>query len=170
MSANKTGKFRCAVICASDKGFAGEREDTSGPLMCDLAREEGFEIIHFVLLPDDKEGLVAEIAKICDGNIADLLLTTGGTGLSARDQMPEATLEAADKAVPGIAEALRAFSMQKTPRAMFSRGVAAVRGKTLIVNMPGSPRAVEECVRYLLPNLEHALDMLTVDSGECART
>lgn len=160
--------YRCAIITASDKGAAGQREDKSGPLIRELAEAAGYSVVHTTVLPDDRAGLSAEMRRICDAREADLLLTTGGTGLSPRDQMPEATLDVAERLVPGIAEAMRAFSMRITPRAMLSRAVAAVRGQTLIINLPGSPKAVRETLEYLLPTLGHGLDILTGRDGECA--
>ena len=161
--------FRVAVITSSDTGYAGQREDKSGPVIVNFVKEAGFEVVHTILLPDDKEMLKAEMARICDENIADLILTTGGTGFSPRDVMPEATKEIAHKDVPGIPEAMRYFSLQITGRAMLSRAAAAIREKTLIVNMPGSPKAVTECLEYILPHLTHGLEILTERTSNCAR-
>ena len=161
--------FKVAVITSSDSGYAGQREDKSGPVIVDFVKEAGFEVVHTILLPDDKEMLKAEMARICDENIADLILTTGGTGFSPRDVMPEATKEIAHKEVPGIPEAMRYFSLQITGRAMLSRAAAAIREKTLIVNMPGSPKAVTECLEYILPHLTHGLEILTERTSNCAR-
>ncbi|MBQ6929992.1 MAG: MogA/MoaB family molybdenum cofactor biosynthesis protein [Oscillospiraceae bacterium] len=161
--------FKVAVITSSDSGYAGQREDKSGPVIVNFVKEAGFEVVHTILLPDDKEILKAEMARICDENIADLILTTGGTGFSPRDVMPEATKEIAHKDVPGIPEAMRYFSLQITGRAMLSRAAAAIREKTLIVNMPGSPKAVTECLEYILPHLTHGLEILTERTSNCAR-
>jgi len=161
--------FKVAVITSSDSGYAGQREDKSGPVIVSFVKEAGFEVVHTILLPDDKEMLKAEMAKICDENIADLILTTGGTGFSPRDVMPEATKEISHKDVPGIPEAMRYFSLQITGRAMLSRAAAGIRGKTLIVNMPGSPKAVTECLEYILPHLTHGLEILTEQTSNCAR-
>jgi len=161
--------FKVAVITSSDSGYAGQREDKSGPVIVNFVKEAGFEVVHTILLPDDKEMLKAEMARICDENIADLILTTGGTGFSPRDVMPEATKEIAHKDVPGIPEAMRYFSLQITGRAMLSRAAAAIREKTLIVNMPGSPKAVTECLEYILPHLTHGLEILTERTSNCAR-
>ena len=161
--------FKVAVITSSDSGYAGQREDKSGPVIVDFVKEAGFEVVHTILLPDDKEMLKAEMSRICDEKIADLILTTGGTGVSPRDVMPEATKEIAHKDVPGIPEAMRYFSLQITGRAMLSRAAAAIRERTLIVNMPGSPKAVTECLEYILPHLTHGLEILTEQTSNCAR-
>lgn len=162
-------KFRVAVITSSDSGFAGQREDKSGPVIVDFVTKAGFEVVHTILLPDDKLMLEMEMARICDENIADLILTTGGTGFSPRDVMPEATKAISHKDVPGIPEAMRYFSLQITGRAMLSRAAAGIREKTLIVNMPGSPKAVTECLEYILPHLTHGLEILTEKTSNCAR-
>lgn len=162
-------QFRVAVITSSDSGYAGQREDKSGPFIVQFVTDAGFKVVHTALLPDDKEMLKAEMAKICDENIADLILTTGGTGFSPRDVMPEATKEIAQREVPGIPEAMRWFSLQITGRAMLSRAAAAIRGKTLIINMPGSPKAVGECLEYILPHITHGLEILTEQASNCAR-
>jgi molybdenum cofactor synthesis domain-containing protein len=161
--------YRVAILTASDKGARGERPDESGPLIRKRIEALGCLVTAAVLLPDDQAGLAAQLKKWCDEGAADLVLTTGGTGLSPRDQMPEATLAIAERNVPGIAEAMRAHSLKLTDRAMLGRGVAAIRGQTLIVNLPGSPRAVDESLDGILPALEHGLDMLCANGGECAR-
>ena len=161
--------FKVAVITSSDSGYAGQREDKSGPVIVDFVTKAGFEVVHTVLLPDDKDMLKTEMARICDEKIADLILTTGGTGFSPRDVMPEATKEIAHKDVPGIPEAMRYFSLQITGRAMLSRAAAAIRERTIIVNTPGSPKAVTECLEYILPHLTHGLEILTEQTSNCAR-
>ena len=161
--------FKVAVITSSDSSYAGQREDKSGPVIVEFVTKAGFEVVHTILLPDDKEMLKAEMARICDEKIADLILTTGGTGFSPRDVMPEATKEIAHKDVPGIPEAMRYFSLQITGRTMLSRAAAAIRERTLIVNMPGSPKAVTECLEYILPHLTHGLEILTEQTSNCAR-
>jgi molybdenum cofactor synthesis domain-containing protein len=161
--------YRLGIIVASDRGSRGEREDESGLVIRALAEERGYTVTSYALLPDDQAGLEAELKRLCDKGIADLVLTSGGTGFSPRDRMPEATAAVADRPVPGIAEAMRAYSMAITKRAMLSRAAAAIRGATLIVNLPGSPRAVREHLEYILPELRHGLDILTGLDGECAR-
>ncbi|MDR1318251.1 MAG: MOSC domain-containing protein [Treponema sp.] len=160
---------RLWIITASDKASCGEREDASGALIREIAGAAGYKTVGYTLLPDDQEGLENEMKKICDGGFADLVLTTGGTGLSPRDRMPEATLAVAERLVPGIPEALRAQGMGITNRAMLSRAAAAIRGRTLIINLPGSPRAVRENLEYIIAELGHGLDILTGRGGDCAR-
>lgn len=161
--------LRVAVITSSDKGYAGEREDKSGPAIAQMMQNAGYTVVETMILPDEKEMLKENMARICDENRADLILTTGGTGFAPRDVMPEATKEISQREVPGIPEAMRAYSLQFTGRAMLSRAAAGIREKTLIVNMPGSPKAVGECLEYILPHLEHGLDILTGRAGDCAR-
>lgn len=160
--------MRAAIITSSDSGYAGQREDRSGPLIREILEQNGYEIVHAVLLPDDRERLAKEMARIADENIADLLLTTGGTGFSPRDCMPEATMDVAERMVPGIPEAIRAYSMTITPRAMLSRATACIRKSTLIINLPGSPKAVRESLEYILPALGHGLEILTGEASNCA--
>jgi molybdenum cofactor synthesis domain-containing protein len=159
--------YRVAIITLSDKGARGEREDRSGPAIREMMAGAGYEVVIQQLLSDDPAALTAALVDICDNRRADLVLTTGGTGFSPRDLAPEATLAAIERNVPGIAEAMRARSMQITPRAMLSRGVSGIRGSTLIVNLPGSPKAVRENLEVLLPALEHGLGILVGDAGEC---
>ena len=135
--------FRVAIITSSDTGYAGEREDKSAPVIENLVTEAGYTVTEKILLPDDKEMLKNAMAKICDEGTADLILTTGGTGFSPRDVMPEATKEVIQREAPGIPEAMRWFSLQITGRAMLTRAAAGIREKTLIINMPGSPKAVQ---------------------------
>lgn len=161
--------YRVAILTASDLGSQGLRQDESGPLICRRIEAEGGAVVAALVLPDDRQGLEAQLKAWCDQNTADLVLTTGGTGLAPRDQMPEATLAVAHRNAPGIAEAIRAYSMRITPRAMLSRGASVVRGQTLIINLPGSPKAVDESLDALLPSLEHGLDMLCQNARECAR-
>ncbi len=165
----KTNGFKVAVITSSDSGFAGEREDVSGPVISRIVREYGYEVIYETILPDDMNMLCDEMKYLCDNNTADLILTTGGTGFSQRDCMPEATQKISERMVPGIPEAMRAYSMQITKRSMLSRAACGIRKGTLILNLPGSPKAVEECLTYVLPELEHGLKILKGTASNCAR-
>ena len=161
--------MRVAIITLSDSGYAGQREDRSGPLIRAMAEEAGYEVVHTALLPDGVEPLAGELKRLCDGDLADLVLTTGGTGFSPTDLTPEATMSVVERPAPGIAEAMRWQSLQITPRAMLSRAAAGIRGKTLIVNLPGSPKAVKECLEFILPSLAHGLEILRGTAGNCAR-
>lgn len=162
--------YQAAVITLSDKGARGEREDLSGPAIVRRLEAAGYEIAETLLLPDGEQPLKAQLIRLCDQRQLDLILTTGGTGFTPRDQTPEVTLSVAERQVPGISEAIRAHSMQITKRAMFSRGVSVIRGKTLIVNLPGSPKAVDESMDAFLDTLPHGLDMLRNSVQDCART
>ena len=157
------------VITASDSGVKGERDDRSGPLIEELCRAEGYEISGYALLPDDRTMLADKMRQVADDHLADLILTTGGTGFSPRDITPEATMDVTDRIVPGIPEAIRANSMQYTDRAMLSRAAAGIRKQTLIINLPGSPKAVRESLEFLFGPLRHGLEILTGVSGNCAR-
>lgn len=162
-------RWKAAVITLSDKGYAGEREDKSGPLLCEMITEAGYEVKETILLPDEQKEIEKCLCKLCDTDKVDVIFTTGGTGFSPRDCTPEATMAVAERNVPGIAEAMRMASLQVTPRAMLSRGVSVIRGKTLIVNLPGSPKAVRENLEVILPALDHGLAILSGRDGECAR-
>lgn len=152
--------YKAAIITASDRAFNGEREDLSGPKIEEMVKAAGYEVVDYSLLPDDEDGLSERMIKICDEIKPDVIFTTGGTGFSPRDHMPEASKKIADRDAPGIAEAIRAYSLKITPNAMLSRGASVIRGKTLIINLPGSPKAVKECLEYILPSLEHGLGIL----------
>ena len=155
--------MRAAIITSSDSGYAGKREDVSGPVIAEMVREAGYEVVWQKVLPDDQAMLEEAMKEICDEGKADLLLTTGGTGFSPRDVMPEATLAVAERM------AMRAYSLQFTKRTMLSRAASGIRKRTLIVNLPGSPKAVRECLEYILPQLDHGLKILLGLDGECAR-
>ena len=161
--------LRAAVITLSDKGSRGERVDESGPLLCSMLTGAGYEVVEQLLLPDEPERLQAELIRLADGRQCALVLTTGGTGFSPRDRTPEATLAVADRNAPGIAEAIRAYSLRITDRAMLSRGVSVLRESTLIVNLPGSPKAAREGLECILPALGHGLEVLRGTAGDCAR-
>ena len=152
--------FTAAWITLSDKGAAGEREDKSGPLIGEMLSEAGYNVVESLLIPDEPETLKKQLVRLADQRQVNVILTTGGTGFAPRDRTPEATEEVCDRMAPGIAEALRAYSITKTPRGMLSRGVAGIRNRTLIINLPGSPKAVRECMEYLLTALDHGLEML----------
>lgn len=160
-------KWKAAVITLSDKGAKGQRVDESGMLIKRMLEEAGYEIAGYSLLPDEQQLIEKELIRFSDEEKVDLILTTGGTGFSPRDCTPEATLNVATKNVPGIAEAMRYASLQITPRAMLSRAVSVIRGETLIINLPGSPKAVKENLEYILPSLSHGLGILKGVSGEC---
>ena len=161
--------YTAAVITLSDKGVKGEREDKSGPKICELAEAAGYQIRETLLLADGIEPLKSQLIRLADQRQMDVIFTTGGTGFSGRDLTPEATIQACDRMANGIADAIRNYSMTITPRAMFSRAVSGIRGKTLIINLPGSPKAVAEALEFLLPQLDHGLDILRGTGGECAR-
>ena len=161
--------YTAAVITLSDKGYAGEREDRSGPTVRKMLLEDGYEVVETLILPDEQEMLEHELKRLADSRQVQLILTTGGTGFSKRDIMPEATIAVCDRMARGIAEAIRGYSMTITKRAMLSRGEAGIRKGTLIVNLPGSPKAVREALEYILPELKHGLGILSGREGECAR-
>ena len=161
--------FTAAWITLSDKGAAGEREDKSGPLIEEMLTEAGYEVIEGVLIPDDPKQLKAQLIRLADQRQVNVIFTTGGTGFSPRDLTPEATMEVCDRMTPGISEAIRAYSMTKTPKAMLSRAASGIRGQTLIINLPGSPKAVRECLEFLMGPLGHGLEIMLGRDGECAR-
>lgn len=165
----ETYRWKAAVVTLSDKGYAGEREDKSGPLICEIIKDAGYDVERSILLPDEKEEIKKCLYTLCDEYRLDIVFTTGGTGFAPRDCTPEATMEIAERNVPGIAEAMRLASLKITPRAMLSRGVSVIRKKTLVINLPGSPKAVKENLEAVLPALDHGLAILTGRAGECAR-
>ena len=160
---------RVAIITSSDTGYRGEREDLSGPAIKEIVEREGYEVVSMDILPDDQVMLAGKRQEIADKEMAELILTTGGTGFSERDVTPEATEEVIERRVPGIPEAMRAYSMTITKRAMLSRATAGIRGKTLIINLPGSPKAVKESLEYIIDALGHGIEILTGEAGNCAR-
>lgn len=161
-------KIRVGIITVSDKGSAGLREDKSGPMIRECLRGMDHEVVWYGIVPDEQEQIELQLRTLCDQLGVDVVFTTGGTGLSPRDVTPEATQAVSDKMVPGISEAMRIQSAEKAPRSMLSRGVSAIRGRTLIINFPGSPKAVCECMEIVTPVLEHAISVLEGTVSECA--
>lgn len=161
-------KYTVGIITLSDKGSKGLREDKSGPAIREILEADGrFDVLEQFLFSDDRENLERELMRLCDEEKLNLILTTGGTGLSPRDNAPEATLAVADRQVPGIAEYMRARSFEITPKAMLSRGVSVMRGSSLIINLPGSTKAVRENLGFIMPALGHGLDIMLGRDGEC---
>ena len=159
--------FTVGVLTVSDKGAAGDRQDKSGAVIREILSSMDARIINYDVIPDEKELIAAKLVKWADEDNLDILITTGGTGLTTRDVTPEATLAVVDRIVPGFAEAMRAESLKKTPHAMLSRAVAGTRGECLIINLPGSPKAVRECLEVVMPALPHAVETLKGQSDEC---
>lgn len=162
-------KFTFAIVTASDKGSRGERQDQSGQVIRELVEEIGGELAEYLVIPDELEVIKEKLLWLVDERGVDLILTTGGTGLGPRDVTPDATLQVIDRLVPGIAEVMRMESLKKTNRAMLSRAVAGQRQQSLIINLPGSPRAVQECLEVILPALPHGIEIMKGQTGECAR-
>jgi len=160
--------IRAGVLTLSDKGSRGEREDLSGPEAARMLRAIGIETVHSEIVPDEADLIAAKLVEFADVRKLDLVVTTGGTGVSPRDVTPDATLAIIDREIPGMAEAMRRESMLKTPHAMISRAVAGIRGTTLIVNLPGSPRGVRENLAVILPALQHAIEKIKGDPSDCA--
>jgi len=152
--------FRIAVVTVSDRSYRNEREDKSGPELVKCFEENGYTVFQYMLVPDGKDGIKETLSTLSDEKKADLIVTTGGTGVAERDVTPEATMEVASRNVPGIAEAIRACSLAKTSHAMLSRGASVIRNKTLIVNFPGSPKACRESFEVIMEALPHALGLL----------
>lgn len=161
-------KYTVGIIVASDKGSRGERVDRSGELIREMMMENGYEVVEKMIVPDEFEDLKAAMIEMSDEKKFHLILSTGGTGFSPRDVTPEATLAVIERETPGIPEAMRQASLAITPKAMLSRGRAGIRKRSLIVNLPGSPKAVKENLEVVLSALEHGLDILNEKASECA--
>ncbi len=156
----ETHVFRLAILTISDAGARGERADTSGDTISEMMAQAGFCELHRDIVPDEKELISERLAAWCDGGEVDVILTTGGTGLGPRDVTPEATIAVVDIEVPGIGEAMRMQTLKSTPMAMLSRSVAGVRSGCLVINLPGSPKGVRECLGVALPAITHGLEMI----------
>lgn len=159
--------FTAGIITVSDKGSQGKREDLSGPAIAEILVSATIEIKQTLIIPDEKDQIREAIINFADVEKLDLILTTGGTGVSPRDLTPDATLEVIDKEVPGMAEAMRYQSSKITPHAMISRAVAGIRGRSLIINLPGSPKGAKENLNVILPALKHAIEKIKGDDTEC---
>ena len=159
--------FQAAIITASDKGSRGQREDVSGQVVKEILEKNGYTVVQQLILPDERQ-LLADEMRLCAEQV-DLILTTGGTGFSPRDWTPEATLDVIERQVPGIPEAMRMNSLQITKRAMLSRAVAGICQQTLIINLPGSPKAVRENLEFIVTELAHGLEILRGQAQDCAR-
>ena len=166
---NKEKKLTAAVITLSDKGSTGQRVDKSGPKVKEILEENGYEVIEYILLSDDKDNISKNLIRLSDQRQVNLIITTGGTGFSKRDNTPEATTAVMTRNAPGIAEAIRFQSMKYTKRAMLSRGVSVIRNNTLIVNLPGSEKAVSESMEVIMGTVEHGIKILINEAHDCAR-
>lgn len=164
---NKKKGYSFAVLTMSDKGSRGEREDTSGPYLKEKLTEEGYVLRSYNIIPDQKQAIIAHLKQFADDLKVDLIVTTGGTGVSPSDVTPEAMNEVLEQEIPGMAEAMRSASLLKTSRAMLSRGKVGIRGRSLIVNFPGSLKAVKENLEVILPVLPHALEKISGGTSDC---
>ena len=160
--------IKAAIVTMSDKGSRGEREDTSAEEIKKLLTEIPAELVKYTIIPDERDKISATLTDLCDNVKVDLIVTTGGTGVGARDVTPEATRDVIDREVPGMAEAMRAESLKKTPHAMISRAIVGMRGATLIINLPGSPKAVRENLSVVIPAIKHAVEKIKGDDKDCA--
>jgi len=160
--------IRVGILTVSDRGSRGERVDLSGEEIRRVVTSIGASVLKYEIVPDEREDIAQRLRAWADSREVDLILTTGGTGLAPRDVTPEATLTVVERLAPGFGEAMRAASLAKTPTAILSRAIAGVRGRTLIINLPGSPKAVRECLEAILPALPHAVDTVRGEAFECA--
>jgi molybdenum cofactor synthesis domain-containing protein len=160
--------LKIGIVTASDKGSRGERVDESGPKIKELVEEMAGQVVAYQVIPDELETIKETLVDFADDKKVDIIFTTGGTGFSPRDVTPEATLAVVQRLTPGIPEVMRLESLKITPKAMLSRAVAGIRGNTLIVNLPGSPKAVAECLQAIMPALPHGIEILKGEAGECA--
>lgn len=162
-------KIKCAIITLSDKGSRGEREDRSGSLLKELVEKDITVVEYYEIIPDEKELIIQQLLRFCEKDKVDLILTTGGTGVSPRDVTPDATKVIIEKEIPGFGELMRIESLKKTPHAILSRATAGVRGETLIINLPGSPKAVKECFNAIKGAIPHAIEKIKGSDTECAQ-
>ncbi len=161
--------IKAAILTISDKGSRGERVDGTGPAVKEILEKNDYEVNYYKVIPDEQEQIEAELKYICDELKINLVLTNGGTGFSKRDVTPEATRNVIEKHVPGIGEVMRASSLKITPKAMLSRAIAGIRGDSLIINLPGSPKGASENLEVVMPALRHGLEILIGEASECAR-
>ncbi len=162
-------KIKCAIITLSDKGSRGERKDRSGSLLKELVEKDIAVVEYYEIIPDEKELIIQQLLRFCEKDKVDLILTTGGTGVSPRDVTPDATKVIIEKEIPGFGELMRIESLKKTPHAILSRATAGVRGETLIINLPGSPKAVKECFNAIKGAIPHAIEKIKGSDTECAQ-
>lgn len=161
--------MRAGILTISDKGYAKQREDTSGPAVGSMLKEIGAAVEKYEIIPDELEIIAAKLIEYADSLRMDLIITTGGTGVSPRDVTPDATSRVIDREIPGMAEAMRMESFKKTPHAVISRAIAGIRGKSLIINLPGSPRGATENLQIILKAIPHTLSKIQGDPSDCAR-
>ncbi|MDH3359618.1 MAG: MogA/MoaB family molybdenum cofactor biosynthesis protein [Desulfobulbaceae bacterium] len=165
-----TGTYTCGILTISDKGSRGEREDTSGPCLQEILKEQGFTVAAYTIVPDQEKEIQETMRRWIDEEGIDLVISTGGTGVSPSDQTPEATRPLLDREIPGIGEAMRQASLLKTPNAMLSRGIAGIRKASLIINLPGSEKAARENITAVLPTLAHAIYKIKGGMKDCGST
>jgi molybdenum cofactor synthesis domain-containing protein len=159
--------MRAAVLTISDKGSRGEREDASGPAVCELLKQAGITLVHSDIIPDEQDCIARRLEACCDEMRCDLVVTTGGTGVAPRDVTPEATRQVIERELPGFGEAMRMESLKITPHAVISRAMAGIRGRSLIINLPGSPKAARENLATVLPAIAHTISKIQGDPSDC---